>query len=284
MANHWYGMISYTYSDLRGNYPGLTSSDQADGGGGRVSPNNNRSFDEPYFSYNASGGSSSGRLPTDRPNKLKGYGYYEFNYLKKMSSDFGIFAYIYQGSPNTTYIQGVGDPAAYDFPVDVFNRGKWADISQDPATGAVTVGNVRTYRTPVYSQADLNFNQTYKVSDAKTLRFSISATNAFNQHAVTSVTEQADSNSSYVNSAQYFAIPGAVTPGGRAVPLSVGDGVPWYATAEHAYDVAGLLKANAGSIDSTATYNAPQTINAEYGKPNRYQLPRSMRLSLRFTF
>ena len=53
--------------------PDLTSSDLGDGGGGRNAPNNSRAFDEPYFSWNANGASSSGLLPTDRPNALKGY-------------------------------------------------------------------------------------------------------------------------------------------------------------------------------------------------------------------
>jgi len=35
VSQHWMGMFSYTYSNLRGNYTGLTSSDVADGGGGR---------------------------------------------------------------------------------------------------------------------------------------------------------------------------------------------------------------------------------------------------------
>ena len=74
-SDHWFGMFSYTYSKLRGNYTGLTSSDIADGNGGRNAPNNSRSFDEPMFSWNAQGGSSSGLLPTDRPNAFKGYAY-----------------------------------------------------------------------------------------------------------------------------------------------------------------------------------------------------------------
>ena len=92
-SNHWFGMFSYTYSQLRGNYTGLTSSDVADGGGGRNAPNNSRSFDEPIFSWNAEGGSSSGLLPTDRPNTFKGYAYYELGWMKKFTSDFGIFQY-----------------------------------------------------------------------------------------------------------------------------------------------------------------------------------------------
>jgi hypothetical protein len=303
MANHWYGMVSYTYSHFRGNYTGLTSSDQADGGGGRVSPNNNRSFDEPYFSYNDAGGSSSGLLPTDRPNKVKGYAYYELKYAQRFASDFGLFGYVYQGSPITSYLQDVGDPGGYDFPVDVFNRGKWANISQDPGTGAITVGNVRTYRTPRFSQFDLNFNQQVKLSGSKALTFSVTGTNAFNFHAVTAVTETIDSQSAYVNQVQAFAIPGALTKGGTPTPLTVGDGVPWYATVMHPYDLVGLLNANAASQASTsavpansplattpppnaaiAAYSAPQTISAMYGQPNRYQLPRTVRLGFKFSF
>jgi len=160
-ANNWYGMFSYTYSHFRGNYTGLTSTDLADGGfGGRNSPNNSRSFDEPYFSWNANGNSSSGLLPTDRPHTFKGYAYYELPWTKfsnKLTSDFGIFQYFYQGSPVTTYTDiGLGGSA---WPVDPFNRGVWADVSQDPGTGLVTVGAPHTLRTPWYMQSDLNFQQ-----------------------------------------------------------------------------------------------------------------------------
>jgi len=96
----WNGVLYY--SRLWGNYTGLTSSDEADGGGGRNSPNNSRAFDEPMFSWNDNGGSSSGLLPTDRPNTFKGYVYYELGWLKSFSTDFGIFQVMYQGSPETS--------------------------------------------------------------------------------------------------------------------------------------------------------------------------------------
>ncbi len=151
------GMLSYTYSYFRGNYTGLTSSDLSDGdNGGRNSPNNSRAFDEPYFSYNSLGGSSSGRIPTDRPNKVKGYVYYETKYLHSWSSDFGLFSYIYQGSPNTSFVQNIGYPASGDFPVQIFNRGVWANVNQDPGSGAITVGTPHTYRNPLFVQSDFN--------------------------------------------------------------------------------------------------------------------------------
>ena len=102
-SNHWMGMFSYTWSNFRGNYAGLTSSDVADGGGGRNSPNNSRAFDEPYFSWDANGRSSSGLLPTDRPNAAKGYVYTNFpgsevhHRLRHLAN--GI-----QGTPLTSYL------------------------------------------------------------------------------------------------------------------------------------------------------------------------------------
>src|SRR6202007_2645260 len=104
VGHGWMGMFSYTYSNFRGNYTGLTSSDQADGGGGRNAPNNSRSFDEPMFSWNANGGASSGLLPKDRPNTFKGYAYYDLGWLRRFSTEFGIFQVLYQGSPLTSYL------------------------------------------------------------------------------------------------------------------------------------------------------------------------------------
>ena len=43
-------MFSYTWSSLWGNYTGLTTTDQIDGGTtGRDSPDTTRSFDEPFY-------------------------------------------------------------------------------------------------------------------------------------------------------------------------------------------------------------------------------------------
>ena len=137
MSNHWSGMLSYTYSHFRGNYTGLTSSDMSDGGlGGRNSPNNSRAFDEPYFSWNSMGGSSSGLLPTDRPNKIKGYGYYEFKYLKKLTTDLGMFSYIYQGSPNTSYIEDVGAPAIRRLPGSALQPWRLGGCHSEPGYGS----------------------------------------------------------------------------------------------------------------------------------------------------
>lgn len=268
ISNHWAGMFSYTYSHFRGNYTGLTSSDLSDGDlGGRNSPNNSRAFDEPYFSYNSMGGSSSGLLPTDRPNKVKGYAYYQIKYLHKLTTDLGIFSYIYQGSPNTTFVQDVGFPASGDFPVDVFNRGVWANVTQNATTGAITIGTPHVYRNPLFVDNDFNFEQDYQISEGKALSFEATFTNLLNEHAVTAVNEQVDSNSFYINNSQFSTLGGNY----------VGAGVPFYAAAEAPYNVTTMLS-NGGVT------GGPQTINAAYGKPLYWQQPRTIRLQVHFTF
>lgn len=264
VSNHWMGMFSYTYSRLRGNYTGLTSSDISDGGnGGRNSPNNSRAFDEPYFSWDSFGNSSSGLLPTDRPNTFKGYAYYDLKWLKKFTTDIGLFQTLYEGSPNTSYMD-IGD-GFNAFPVQVFDRGVWADITQDPTSGAITVGQRRVYRNPWYNQSDLSLMQAYKVSESKAVTFQATFTNVLNEHSVTAVNQQIDS--SYAGGLEYG------TPGG----LGLGSGTAFYAAAEKPYSVSDILNFN-------NNLGGPLTVNSQYGKPLYYQLPRTIRLEAKFSF
>jgi hypothetical protein len=256
-TKHWFGMASYTYSHFRGNYTGLSSTDISDGGGGRNAPNNSRAFDETYFQFNAYGGSSSGLLPTDRPNKFKGYGYYELAYKGKWTSDFGLFQYFYQGSPVSSFID-VGYsviPGNY-FAVYPEDRGKWVNVSG--TTGDLSIGNAYTRRTPWFIQSDLNFTQNYKLSENKVISFSATIPNALNQHSITAYNEQIDS--------QQFA--SFLTPGG--VPFYYG-GVA-YSAYEHYYNWRALANTDGIIPDS------------KYGQPYLYQLSRNIRLRVGFTF
>jgi len=270
MSNNWYGMFSYTYSHFRGNYTGLTSSDLSDGGsGGRNSPNNSRAFDEPYFQYNANGQASNGLLPTDRPNTLKADAYYQFKYFHGMTTNLGLFQYFYEGSPNTSYADvGYSENA---FPVKLFDWGKWANITQNQNTGAITVGTPYTYRNPWYNETDFSFEQGYKINESKALSFQATFTNLLNDHAVTAVNSQIDS-SYYGN--QF------ITPGG----LPYYYGVPFYAAATAPYNVQQSL--NGINIGGQPSNNlaGPETINSQYGKPLYYQHPRTLRLQATFTF
>jgi len=269
-------MFSYTYSKLYGNYTGLTSSDQADGGGGRNSPNNSRAFDEPYFSWGSNGKSSSGLLPTDRPNTFKGYVYYELGWLKSFTTDFGIFQVLYQGSPETSFLD-VGYSFPGGFPVDVFGRGKWASVTQDPTTGLITVGSPTTQRTPWYNQTDFNLQQNYKLSEKKNLAFTATFTNLLNERSVTSVQESMDStvNNNYI---------GLGTPNAN---VRLPSGLPFYEAAFQPYDVASYMNAarsNRGTpVGGVYTYR-PLTVNGGYAQPNRWQQGRTIRLGVRFTF
>src|SRR5208337_1668180 len=59
MSKNWAGSFSYTWSSAWGNYAGLTTTDQTDGGvTGRNSPDTTRAFDEPFFYYTYQGKSA----------------------------------------------------------------------------------------------------------------------------------------------------------------------------------------------------------------------------------
>lgn len=262
LSKHWSGMFSYTYSDFRGNYCGLTSCNEADGGGGRNAPNNSRAFDETYFQYNAYGNAFNGKLATDRPNAFKGYGYYDLKEGGKTSTTFGIFQDAYSGTPQSSFVD-VGYSIAGggnfgQFAVYPEGLGKWVDITQSPTTGLITVGNARTFRTPWFTQSDLNFKQTYKVKESQTVSFDVTMTNALNQHEVVAYYGSVDT----AYTSQFIA------PGG--IPFYFGGEA--YSLYEHPYNWKSLLNTDGITIDS------------QYGKPYQYQVARNIRFQLHYNF
>jgi Carboxypeptidase regulatory-like domain len=273
----WNGMFSYTWSRLWGNYSGLTSSMQEDGGGGRNAPNNSRAFDEPMFSWDSFGRSSSGLLPTDRPNALKGFLYYQIPWLRKMTTDLGIFQVLYQGAPETS-VMDVGFAAlpfllsGGGWSTNIVDRGKWVDVSQDPTTGAISFGPPHVQRTPWYTQTDFNFQQTYKVAESKAILFSATFTNLLNQKTMTALVQTIDSG---------FAGGNYIAPNG--LPLLAG--TPFYQATFQPYDYAALANAAFSNTTCAAGHNCgPLTVTSGYGSPDRYQLGRTIRLQVKFTF
>ena len=263
-AQHWFGMASYTYSHFRGNYTGLSSTDISDGGGGRNAPNNSRAFDETYFSFNAYGSSSSGLLPTDRPNKFKGYAYYELGEGKHSTTDFGLFQFAYQGSPVSSFIDvGYSVIPGNFFAVYTEGRGKWVNVTG--TTGNLTIGNSYVRRTPWFTQSDFNLTQNYRISETKVLSFSATIPNALNQHAITAYNEQIDS--------QQFA--SFLQPGG--LPFYYGGQA--YSLYEHPYPWKTM-------VNNPAFTSSPNGIipDSKYGQPYLYQLSRNIRLRVGFTF
>lgn len=263
-ARHVTGNISYTHSSLWGNYPGLTTTDQTDGGiTGRNSPDTTRSFDEPFYYFGANGKSNDGPLPTDRPNVFKGDVYYTLPW-KHTATSFGIFQQFLQGSPVSSWIDLVaaipGEPYEAVYP---FGRGNWVNMNVNPASGAVTIGAPHARRTPWFTQSDLNASQTFNVGEAKSISFEVTAQNALNQHAVTAYWAGIDS--------LYYAY--ALSPGDQTLY----SGAPLYQELESGYNVQQFLTANGGGN--------PNVIGSgQYGDPYLYQLGRKLRFALRFTF
>ncbi len=255
------GMVSYTYSSLWGNYTGLTTTDQIDGGvTGRNSPDTTRSFDEPFYYFKYNGQSNDGPLPTDRPNTIKGYAYYNLPW-KGMTSSIGLFQVAYQGSPSSSYID-IG-LAADDEPIEatyLYGRGQWVPATAD-ATGAVTLGTPYARRTPWYTQTDANLQHAFKVNknnEAQELRFTATLTNLLNQHAVTS----------YWGSLDSIHYETALFPNGE----NIFDGAAFYKAAETGYNP---------QADVTAS---KVILNSGYSSPNLWQATRRIRLAVQYTF
>lgn len=264
------GMFSYTYSSLWGNYTGLTTTDQTDGGTtGRNSPDTTRSFDEPFYYFGANGKSTNGPLPTDRPNTLKGYLYYTIPWWKRQTTTFGIFQSAYQGSPVSSYIDLTGALTGEPYEATyIFGRGKWVDMTTDPA-GNITLGTPRDRRTPWFVQSDLNAAHSIKTGDHQTLSFEATALNAFNQRAVTAYWGGMDS----LNFATAL-YPGLASNGG---PINLYSGAQLYQTLMGGYNPQQWINGNGGQVPNVIK-------NSQYGSPTLYQQARSLRLGVRFTF
>jgi hypothetical protein len=258
----WAGMFSYTWSRLWGNYTGLTTTDQIDGGTtGRDSPDTTRSFDEPFYYFGANGKSNNGPLPTDRPSTIKGNVYYSLPW-KGMTSTFGIFQVAYQGSPMSSYTDlGLASPNLFPDPIEstyIFGRGNWVNATADGA-GNVTLGAPYARRTPWYTQTDFNLQHAIKVNknnEHQVLSFTGTFTNLLNQHAPTS----------------YWGDYGTNLAFAPLFPLQIFGGASFYQQVETGYNA------------QTATTNANVVLNSLYGRPNLWQLSRNIRLGATFTF
>jgi hypothetical protein len=253
------GMVSYTYSNLWGNYTGLTTTDQSDGGNtGRNSPDTTRSFDEPFYYFGADGKSNNGHLPTDRPNVFKGDVYYALPSWRHQTTSIGLFQQFLQGSPVGSYIDLAGAQGGSPFEgTYVFGRDKWVNMSTD-AQGNITLGNPVARRTPWFIQSDINASHQIKTGDHQTLTIEATALNAFNLRSVTAYNESMDS----------WNFPAPLAPGG----VGLYDGAGTYQALESGYNVQSLI--NADGVSKSGLY----------GKPFLFQQGRSLRLGARFTF
>ncbi len=95
-ADNWQGGINYTWSQMKGNYGGLSSSDEA----GRNSPNVERYWDMYFERYDIHGRPLDNILPSDRTHYFKLYGSYAFPFGLTV----GTVAYGRSGLPLTTVL------------------------------------------------------------------------------------------------------------------------------------------------------------------------------------
>jgi hypothetical protein len=160
------------------------------------------------------------------------------------------------------------------YSTNIVGRGNWMDVSQDPSTGLITFGVPHLQRTPWYMQTDFDLQQDYKVGESKTVSFSATLQNLFNQQSVTAVTQTVDSGFSQ----NYIA------PNG----LTTGAGTPFYDAIFHPYNFAALANSAYTSTQpgcaATHAGCGPLTVSSGYGQPNRYQTGRTIRLQVKFTF
>jgi hypothetical protein len=270
------GMFSYTWSRLYGNYTGLTTTDQIDGGTtGRNSPDTTRSFDEPFYYFADTGKSNNGPLPTDRPNALKGYIYYSLPWKSNTNTTtIGLFQVAYQGSPSSSYVDlGL---AALQEPIEatyIFGRGKWVNETTD-ASGNITLGNPYTRRTPWYTQTDLNLAHAIKVNknnEHQILSFNATLTNLLNQHAVTSYWGGFGSN--WFNTGLF--------------PDQAFTGAAFYQQIETGYNPQAEINSQAaGTCVFCQIFGVPLPLiqSSRYNQANLWQLSRNIRVGATFTF
>lgn len=263
---HWFGQVAYTYSRLRGNYSGLTSTDIADGGGARANPNNNRSFDEPYLQFAADGSVANGLLATDRPNSFKAIVYYKYTLMKRNEMSASLFQQASSGSPLSSYADVNGSAGSY--PVFVVGRGHYIDVTRG-AGGSFVYGNTYVRRTPWYIQSDASFTDSFAVNpvhEAWKLGFEANITNLLNQKSATEYNSRI--NASGGSSGNYI------------LPAGTTAGAPNYGILENGYD----WKSIANNGNGQSTTRPPLVLNNLYGQPLAFQGGRTIRLKVKFTF
>jgi len=76
----------------------------------------------------------------------------------------------------------------------LFNRGKWIDVNQNATTGLIYHQRAVYQAHSVVPGHGLNFKQSVKLGEAKSLSFDATFSNFFNQHRVTEYWENIDSD------------------------------------------------------------------------------------------
>jgi hypothetical protein len=151
LSNSWSLTTSYLYSRLRGNYSGLTSSDENN----RNSPSVNRFFDGQYNSFDQNGQPVIGPLQTDRPHLFEVQATYDLPWR----TEIGAYWLAQTGTPEQTQMSEKGIPF---FP---FGRG---DLG----------------RTPTFTQTDLLIQHNFAFGSQR-VNIGLNILNLFDSDTVT---------------------------------------------------------------------------------------------------
>jgi hypothetical protein len=155
-------------------------------------------------------------------------------------------------------------------PVFVEGRGKFVQLTRDPATGDLVAGTIGDMRTPRFVQSDLSAYQDFHVSKTNeklVARVGADCLNCFNQHHPTIISSN-------------MIVSGSIVPNTCDAPGT--PACPAGASAIAGFDYAAMM---------TKGYNYTGQANADgvtksnlYGTPQAWQRPRTMRFQVRFTF
>ena len=173
-SGKWFGVASYVYSRLYGNYAGLANSDEirtgADGGGTygvaqeasaqnfRPGGNANQSCDVDELLWDSKGNlDPRGRLATDRPHAMKLFGSRTLNWGSKQSTDLGAFFYAASVTPISSFVNTLNGTTPF-----IYGRG---DLG----------------RTPFLNYTNLIVGHELTIGEVKKIRLEFNAINLFNQ-------------------------------------------------------------------------------------------------------
>jgi hypothetical protein len=162
-SNKWLGQASYTYSSLRGNYPGFFRPET-----GQLDPGITSMFDLAGLLAN-----QTGPLPGDQPHSLKLYGSYIFDFGPSLGANLGTALRVTSGTP-VNYLIAHPD----------YGPGEGYGLPRGSAG-----------RTPAVTNLDLKGGVTYTITPPYKVQFTVDVFNILNNQAAVSVDENWTLNS-----------------------------------------------------------------------------------------
>jgi hypothetical protein len=154
-SKRWQALASYTYSSLRGNYPGLYKADN-----GQLDPNLTSMFDLAELL-----GNNTGPLPQDIPHQIKVYG-----------------SYAYDFTPQFSVVAGGGFRAESGVPVNYLGAHPTYGQSEVTVLPRGSGG-----RTPFTTKLDFRGAVQYIIKAPYTVKFIVNVDNLFNEQMAATV-------------------------------------------------------------------------------------------------